>query len=339
MHSRKIASIEVSAIGLGCMSMSMGYGPADDKDSIKLLQQSLDMGYRMLDTAAMYGSGHNETLIGKALKHRRHEYLLATKCGLLKDASGKPVINGKPESLIAECDASLQRLQTDVIDLYYLHRLDKNVPIEESLGALAQLVKDGKVRAIGLSEISSETLRRAHAVHPIAAVQSEYSLWSRTPEFCMLQTCAQLGVSFVAFSPLARAFLTGNAKDVSDLEVDDIRCGNARPRFETQNFALNQKLLRPYAAIAERVGCSMAQLALAWVLGQRDVFGNATVMPIPGTKHMAYAIENAAAGDLELDQATLDELDQLINESTIAGHRYTDVLMASIDSERDRDLP
>ncbi len=315
----------------------MGYGPADDKVSAKLLQQALDAGYRMLDTAAMYGGGHNETLIGNTLKHRRHEFRLATKGGLVRDASGGRVINGSPKTLIAECEGSLQRLQTDVIDLYYLHRLDKNVPIEESVGAMAQLVQEGKVRAIGLSEVSSETLRRAHAIHPIAAVQSEYSLWSRTPEFGMLQTCARLGTSFVAFSPLARAFLTGAARDVTELDDKDIRCTNARPRFESENFALNAKLLQPYAVIAERVGCTMAQLALAWVLGQRDVSGNATLVPIPGTKHIEYAIENVAAGDIELDQETLRELDQLINESTVTGRRYTDALMASTDSERDRD--
>jgi len=315
----------------------MGYGPADDRLSARLLNEALDAGYRMLDTAAMYGDGHNESLIGETLAGRREEYLLASKGGLRRDPEKGRVIDGSPQSLKAECDASLRRLRTDVIDLYYLHRLDKNIEIEESVGALAELKAAGKVRMIGLSEVSSETLRRAHAVHPIAAVQSEYSLWSRTPETSMLRTCAELGVTFVAFSPLARAFLTGKAVDVTRLDDSDIRCTNARPRFEPENFQHNNRLLEPYAAIADRVGCSMAQLALAWLLGQKDSSGNKTIVPIPGTKHIDYAIENAGAGDIELDDATLAELDTLINESTVAGRRYTDALMAATDSERDRD--
>ena len=337
MHSRKIGPLEVSSIGLGCMSMSMGYGPADDEKSAALLHEALDAGYRMLDTAAMYGGGHNESLIGDTLHDRRAEFVLATKGGLRRDPSGQRVIDGSPDSLKSECDASLQRLRTDVIDLYYLHRADKNVAIEESVGGLADLVAAGKVRAIGLSEVSSDTLRRAHAVHPIAAVQSEYSLWSRTPESKMLQTCEELGVTFVAFAPLARAFLTGKATDVTQLDDKDIRCTNARPRFEPENFAHNVKLLEPYAAIAERVGCSMAQLALAWLLGQKNSAGEKTIVPIPGTKHVEFALENAGAGDIELDDATLAELDASINESKVAGRRYTDALMAATDSERDRD--
>ena len=315
----------------------MGYGPADDEVSARLLNQALDAGYRMLDTAAMYGNGHNETLIGDTLAHRRNEFVLASKGGLVRDANDKPVVDGSPDTLKADCEGSLKRLRTDVIDLYYLHRLDKNVPSEDSVGAMAELVQAGKVRAIGLSEVSSATLRRAHAVHPVSAVQSEYSLWSRTPETSMLQTCAELGVTFVAFSPLARAFLAGAAMDVTQLPANDIRCTNARPRFEPDNFSRNLKLLEPYAEIAERVGCSMAQLALAWLLGQQDAAGNKTIVPIPGTKHVDFALENAGAGDIELDQGTLDELDALINEDTVSGRRYTDALMASIDSERDRD--
>ncbi len=337
MHKRKLGPFEVSSIGLGCMSMSMGYGPADDKVSVQLLNETLDAGYSFLDTAALYGSGHNESLIGNTLKHRRQEYTLASKCGFSKTADGNSVINGKPEVIKATCEDSLQRLQTDVIDLYYLHRLDAEVPIEDSVGALADLVQEGKVRTIGLSEMSSETLRRAHAVFPITAMQSEYSLWSRTPESKMLQTCEELGVTFVAFSPLARAFLAGAAKDVTQLTEDDIRCANARPRFEPEAFRVNLQLLPPFRAIAERVGCSMAQLSLAWVLNVQNSAGEKTIIPIPGTKHIDYLHNNAGAGDIELDDNTMDELDALINENTVTGRRYTDALMNSIDSERDRD--
>lgn len=330
MHKRKLGPFEVSAIGLGCMNISMGYGPGDDEESMRMLAAALDHGYTFLDTAAMYGMGHSETLIGKTLKDRRNEYVLASKCGIFRNEQGKTEINGRPDVIRRTCEDSLARLQTDVIDLYYLHRVDPAVPIEESVGALAELVDAGKVRTIGLSECSSESLRRAHAVHPITAVQSEYSLWSRTPERRMLAACRELGVAFVPFSPLARAFLAGKAKDVTQLPEDDIRCTNARPRFEPENFAKNVKLLEPYREVADRVGCTMAQLALAWLLARGD-----DIIPIPGTKHMAYMIENAGAGDITLDETTVDELDQMINESTVAGRRYTDKLMASTDSERD----
>ncbi|MEZ5535981.1 MAG: aldo/keto reductase [Thiolinea sp.] len=336
MHTRKIASLEVSAIGLGCMSFSMGYGPGDDTVSRQLLHEALDAGYRFLDTATMYGNGHNETLIGEALKGRRNEFVLASKCGLFKDEQGNNCLDGSPEMIRRHCEASLKRLQTDVIDLYYLHRLDKKVPIEDSAGALADLVREGKIREIGLSEISSETLRRAHAVHPVAAVQSEYSLWSRTPEFGMLDTCTELGVTFVPFSPLARQFLTGKAQDVTHLTPRDIRCTNARPRFEPEAFAQNIKLLEPYRQVAERVGCSMAQLALAWLLAQEDSNGNRTLVPIPGTKHIDFMHENAGAGDIELDAATVAELNELINESVVVGTRYSEALMKVTDAERDR---
>ncbi len=336
MHNRKLGPFEVSAIGLGCMSMSAGYGPSDDEVSKDLLNEALDAGYTMLDTAALYGRGHNETLIGNTLKHRRQEYTLASKGGLLRLEDGGSVINGTPEALKRNCEDSLRRLQTDVIDLYYLHRLDARVPIEDSVGALAELVEAGKVKTIGLSEVSSDSLRRAHAVHPITAVQSEYSLWTRTPESKMLRTCEELGVTFVAFSPLGRAFLAGAAQDVTQLSKTDHRCGNARPRFEPGTFAENEKLLPSFAKIAERTGYSMAQLALAWLLGQTNASGKKTIIPIPGTKHIDYMVENAGAGDIELDQRTLDELDALINEQTVSGRRYTDGLMASIDSEKDR---
>ena len=331
MQQRNIGPFEVSAIGLGCMNTSMGYGPRqDDEISGDLFNAALDQGYSFLDTAAMYGMGHNEQLIGKYIAHRRNEYVLASKCGFSRGSDGKVGMNGRPEVLRKTCEQSLQNLNTEVIDLYYLHRIDPNVPVEESIGELARLVEQGKVQTIGVSETSSDSLRRAHAEHPITAVQSEYSLWSRTPERKMLATCRELGIAFVPFSPLARQFLTGECGDVTTVWEDDIRASIARPRFEPENFAENQKLLIPFAEIAARQGCSMAQLALAWLLAQGD-----NILPIPGTKHLDWMIENAGAAEVSLDAATVKELDQLINEDTVAGHRYTDALMASTDSEKD----
>jgi aryl-alcohol dehydrogenase-like predicted oxidoreductase len=332
MHSRTIGPFSVSAIGLGCMNLSMGYGPVQDEDeSDRLLNAALDHGYTLLDTAAMYGMGHNEELIGKYLHKRRDEFVLASKCGIFRGPDKSKIeINGRPEVLMQTCEDSLRRLDTDVIDLYYLHRIDPKVPIEESVGALGRMVEQGKVRSIGVSETSSASLRRAHAEHPITAVQSEYSLWTRTPERQMLATCAELGIAFVAFSPLARQFLTGKSPDVSNVLDDDIRATIARPRFEPENFARNARLLIPYGEIAERVGCSMAQLALAWLLARGD-----HIVPIPGTKHMDWMIENAGAADIELDRATVDELDELINEDTVTGRRYTDKVFAAADSEND----
>jgi aryl-alcohol dehydrogenase-like predicted oxidoreductase len=330
MHTRALGPFSISALGLGCMNISMGYGPADDSESCKLLEAALDHGYTFLDTASMYGMGHSETLIGRTLKHRRNDYILASKCGISRADDGTTKINGHPDVIRATCEESLKRLQTDVIDLYYLHRIDPAVAVEDSVGALAELVAAGKIRTIGLSECSTESLRRAHAVHPVTAVQSEYSLWTRTPERRILDACRELGVTFVAFSPLARAFLTGKAQDVTHLADNDIRCTNARPRFEPENFARNTRLLEPYSKIAERVGCSMSQLALAWLLARGD-----HVIPIPGTKHMAYMIENAGAGDIRLEQEVVTELDTLINESTVAGTRYTAALMEKTDAERD----
>jgi aryl-alcohol dehydrogenase-like predicted oxidoreductase len=335
MHTRKVGPFDVSAIGLGCMNCSAGYGPGDDKTSARLLNRALDAGYQFLDTASMYGDGHNETLIGKSLRDRRNEYILASKCGLIINEQGQRIPDGRPDTLKRQCDESLKRLKTDCIDLYYLHRMDKNVAIEESVGALAELIAQGKIRSIGLSEVSSATLRRAHAVHPIAALQSEYSLWSRTPEAGILNVCEELDVSFVAFSPLGRGFLSGKAQDVTHLTADDIRCNIARPRFEVDNFAQNSKLLIPFGAIAEKNHCSMAQLAIAWLLAQQNSAGEKTIVPIPGTKHIDYMLENAAADPVELDAETIQQLDTLINEQTVIGSRYNESLMQSIDSERD----
>jgi len=239
-------------------------------------------------------------------------------------------MDGRPAVLRQTCEESLRRLDTETIDLYYLHRIDPAVAVEESVGALAQLVAAGKIRGIGLSEVSAETLRRAHAEPPISAVQSEYSLWTRTPERRVLATCAELGIAFVPFSPLARQFLTGRCGDLTTFADDDIRASIARPRFEPDNFARNRELLVPFAAVAEREGCSMAQLALAWLLARGD-----NIIPIPGTKHHDWMLENAGAAEISLAPATVAELDALINENTVSGRRYTDALMASTDSEQD----
>ena len=331
MQQRQIGPFTVSAIGFGCMNVSMGYGlRIPDDESGRLFNAALDHGYTFLDTASLYGLGHNEGLIGKYLSARRDEYILASKCGFSRTEDGKTVMDGRPEILKQTCEDSLRRLNTDIIDLYYLHRIDPKVPVEESVGALAELVEQGKIRTIGLSEISADSLRRAHAVHPITAVQSEYSLWTRTPERKILATCDALGVAFVPFSPLARQFLTGKCRDVTSVTEDDIRASIARPRFEPENFAKNEKLLTPFGEIAARQGCSMAQLALVWLLAQGE-----NIVPIPGTKHMDWMIENAGAGEIRLDAATVEELDRLINEDTVAGYRYTDALMASTDSEKD----
>ena len=324
MKNRTIGSLSVSEVGLGCMNMSMGYGKADDAESGRLLNQALDVGYTFLDTAQVYGSGHNEELIGKSLEGRRNEYILATKCGLSRDG-----INGDPDGIMLSCENSLKRLRTDVIDLYYLHRVDPNIPIEESTGALAKLVEQGKVREIGLSEVCSDNLRRAHKVHPIAALQSEYSLWSRTPERGILDVCDELNVAMVPFSPLGRAFLTGAATDVSEMVDGDLRTTIARPRFEPEAFRKNCELLVPYAEIAKQNNCTMAQLALAWLL-HRD-----NSIPIPGTKHIDFMKENAGASGVTLSADTVAELDALINEKTIVGNRYNDERMADADAERD----
>lgn len=324
MKTRTIGSLSVSEIGLGCMNMSMGYGKADDGESKRLLNEALDVGYTFLDTAQVYGSGHNETLIGEALEGRRSEYVLATKCGLSRDG-----INGDPAGIVESCENSLKRLRTDVIDLYYLHRVDPNIPIEESTEALSKLVRDGKVREIGLSEVCCENLRRANAVHPIAALQSEYSLWSRTPERGILEACDELGVTMVPFSPLGRAFLTGKAADVTQLVEGDLRTTIARPRFEPDAYAENKKLLIPFGEIAEQNNCSMAQLALAWLLHRESD------VPIPGTKHIEFMKENAGAASVSLSQQTVDTLNELINESTVVGNRYTDDRMQDADAERD----
>jgi aryl-alcohol dehydrogenase-like predicted oxidoreductase len=313
------------------MNISMGYGPRPDEESIaRLLNESLDQGYTFLDTAAMYGMGHSEEMIGKYLSARRGEFVLASKCGIYKNSEGNTETNGRPEVLYKTCEDSLRRLKTEIIDLYYLHRIDPNVAVEESVGALSRLIEQGKIQGIGLSEVSSESLQRAHATHPIMALQSEYSLWSRTPERKVLQTCRNLGISFVAFSPLGRQFLTGKSTDASTVGDDNFRATIARPRFEPHNFAQNVKLLKPFAKIAEREGCSMAQLSLAWLLAKGE-----DIIPIPGTSNLEHMWENAKASDIVLSPELVAELDELINEDTVIGDRYSKILMETIDSETD----
>jgi len=327
VHTRHIASLKVSAIGLGCMNLSHGYGRADPDTAATVLHRALDLGCTFLDTATLYGGGENEALIGRTLSAHRNAFTLASKCGM--DAGG---IDGRPATLVRQIDRSLARLRTDVIDLYYLHRADPGVPIEESVGTMARMVEAGKVREIGLSEVNVRQLEAARREHPIAAVQSEYSLWSRTPEHGMLDACRDHGVTLVPFSPLGRQFLTGRARDTDQLPADDLRCTIARPRFEPEAFAANGKLLDPFAKLAEREGCTMAQLALAWLLARSD----RSLVPIPGTKHVDWLEENLAAGDLVLAEQTHRQLDTLFDEASITGTRYTSDRMRDSDAERDR---
>ncbi len=327
MKTRQIGDFQVSPISLGCMNLSFGYGYVPtEKEAAELLLKSLEVGYTMLDTASLYGGGANEALIGNTLKHRRDDYMLASKCGISKNAEGVRTINGDPAEIRKVCEESLRLLQMDVIDLYYLHRRDFNIPIEESVGALADLVTEGKIRLVGLSEMSAETVRKAHAVHPIAAVQSEYSLWTRNPEIAVLEACKEIGAAFVAFSPLARAFLTGKLQRPQDLPKDDLRHG--MPRFEPENYARNLELLEEFANLAEESRCTMAQLALAWLLHKED-----HIIPIPGTTNLNHLMENFGAGDVQLSQDVMQCLEQLINNDTVHGPRYDAAAQSKIDTE------
>ena len=310
------------------MNMSGNYGTPDQSESERVLLRALELGYTFFDTATIYGFGHNESLVGRVLKAHRNEYVLASKCGLFRNDRGKREINGHPAVLKRHCEESLHRLQTDVIDLYYLHRQDPNVPIEDSVGALADLVSAGKIRTVGLSEVGPALIRRAHSVHPITAVQSEYSLWTRNPENGVLNTCEELGIGFVPFSPLARGFLTGKLHDVSVFEEGDLR--RTMPRFQPDNYAANLKLLNEYEAIAKDNACTMAQLALAWILARH----NRALVPIPGTKHVTYLEENAGAGAVDLGPSDLERLDRLINADTVSGERYPEAMRPPMDNER-----
>ena len=325
MQTRKLGPFEVSAIGLGCMSLSHGYGPpAPREQAERVLKGALDAGYTFLDTAAVYGVGHNETLIGEVLGDRRKDYVLASKCGLTN--GDKRELNGHPDVLKATCEGSLKRLGTDVIDLYYLHRWDKRVPIEDSVGALAELVAEGKIKTIGLSEVSADTLRRAHAVHPITALQTEYSPWTRNPEIAVLQACKDLGVTFVAFSPVGRGFLAGGASDPAAFQDGDMRLG--MPRFQGEAFAANLKLFEAFATLAKEAGCTPAQLCLAWLLAKDD-----TIVPIPGTTNPDHMVENAGAAAIKLSADIMAKVEALVNPQTVTGPRYSPAMQAAIDTE------
>jgi aryl-alcohol dehydrogenase-like predicted oxidoreductase len=321
----------VSAIGLGCMSMSQSYGARDDEESIRAIHRALDLGVAFFDTAAIYGEGHNETLVGRGLGSRRGDIVLATKCGIVAAKPGPGIdADGSPNAIFSSCDESLRRLGTDVIDLLYLHRVDPKVPIEESVGALATLVRQGKVRHIGLSEAAPATIRRAHKVHPVSALQSEYSLWFRDPERDVLLVCRELGIAFVPFSPLGRGFLSGAVKDTNSLAADDMR--RRLPRFESDNFRRNLPLVARLEAMAQRMSrtlgrpCTPAQLALAWLLAKGH-----DIVPIPGTKRVKYMEENVGAADIHLSQSDVDELESTFTPDAVAGARYNQAMSRLID--------
>ena len=330
MQTRQLGPFCVSAIGLGCMNLSHAYGaPVSREQGERVLLAALDAGVTFFDTAALYGFGANETLVGEVMKPHRNKFILASKCGMQGvdkgDGTKVRVIDGRPATIRQTCEDALRRLQTDVIDLYYLHRWDKQVPIEESVGALADLVRAGKIRTIGLSEVSATTLRRAHAEHPITALQTEYSLWTRNPEIAVLQACRELGVTFVPFSPVARGFLCGPL-DIAGFDAKDIR--RSMPRFAPDKYAANQKLLPAYNALAQEAGCSPSQLALAWLLHKGE-----DLIPIPGTTSVAHLLDDLGAVDVKLSADLMARVEDLINERTVAGDRYNAQANSEVDTE------
>jgi aryl-alcohol dehydrogenase-like predicted oxidoreductase len=331
MQQRRLGPFTVSALGLGCMNLSHAYGvPPSAEQGERVLLAALDAGVTLFDTAALYGFGANETLVGRVLKPHRRRFTLASKGGLAgvtgEDGTVRRAIDGRPEAIRRNCEDSLRRLQTDVIDLYYLHRWDKKVPIEDSVGAIGDLVRAGKVQAIGLSEVSAATLRKAHAVHPIAAVQTEYSLWTRNPEIAVLAACEEIGATFVAFSPVARGFLCDAVHDVAAFDAKDIR--RSMPRFEAANYAQNLKLLPGYKALAQEAGCTPAQLALAWLLHK-----SANIVPIPGTTRVEHLREDLGAADVKLDAQLLARLEAHVNQQTVHGNRYSAQARTEVDTE------
>ncbi|MET0667579.1 MAG: aldo/keto reductase [Methyloceanibacter sp.] len=316
MQQRQLGPLQVSAIGLGCMGMSEFYGSGDEAESIATIHRATELGVTLLDTADMYGVGRNEELVGRAIADRRDKVVLATKFGNVRGPNGERLgVSGKPDYVRQACEASLKRLKVDAIDLYYQHRVDPETPIEDTVGAMADLVRQGKVRHLGLSEAGPQTIRRAHAVHPIAALQTEYSLWSRDPEDEILATVRELGIGFVPYSPLGRGFLTGQIKSIDDLAEDDFR--RMSPRFQGENFQKNLDLVREIETMAREKGCTASQLALAWVLAQ----GN-DIVPIPGTKRRRYLEENVRALDVTLTKDDLARIDSIIPPGSAAGTRY-----------------
>ena len=330
MQTRQIGPFTVSAIGLGCMNLSHAYGvPPSPEQGERVLLAALDAGVTLFDTAALYGFGANEKLVGRVMKPHRAKFTLASKGGMAGvpfDDGVKRVIDGRPEAIRRDCENSLRHLQTDVIDLYYLHRWDKQVPIEDSVGAMSDLVRAGKVRTIGLSEVSAATIKKAHAVHPITAVQTEYSLWTRNTEIGVIDTCREIGAAFVAFSPLARAFLTGKLTDVNMLDAKDIR--RPMPRFSPENYAANLNLLPPYIALAEALGCTPAQLALAWLLHKAP-----HIVPIPGTTRLDHLQEDLGAAAVQLSTDAMARVEALVNQQNVVGSRYTAQANAEVDTE------
>ncbi|MEJ7711074.1 MAG: aldo/keto reductase [Pyrinomonadaceae bacterium] len=326
MEKRFLGSeLEVSALGLGCMGMSEFYGERDDEQSVAVIHRAIDLGVNFLDTADMYGPFTNEKLVGRAIKGRRDEVIIATKFGNVRGEDGSFLgINGSPEYVRAACDASLERLGIDVIDLYYQHRVDTTVPVEETVGEMARLVEQGKVRYLGLSEAGPESIRRAHSVHPIAALQTEYSLWSREPEDEILPLCRELGIGFVPYSPLGRGFLTGQIKTPDDLGANDRR--RIFPRFQEGNFEQNIKLVERLQQMATQKNCQPVQLALAWVLTQGD-----DIVPIPGTKRQKYLEENAGAVNIELSENDLQRIDEIARPEAVAGTRYPEQMMQTVN--------
>jgi len=323
---RKIGNVSVPAIGLGCMNLSHAYGnPPPAEVGIAVLHKALDLGVVHFDSAALYGFGRNEILLGPVLKPFREQIFLTSKCGMT-GVDGKRVIDGRPETLKRTCETSLHNLQTDVIDLYYLHRWDKQVPIEDSIGALKDLVIEGKIKQIGLSEVSADTLRKAHEVHSVAAVQSEYSLWSRNAELAVLDACAELGVAYIAFSPLARGFLADLELNPEEFADKDIRRG--MPRFQEPHFSRNRELLSEYSRIAREADCTPAQLALAWLLQSAS-----HIHVIPGTTSISHLAENSRASAISISVETIKALDQLINPATVSGPRYNAATQVEIDTE------
>jgi len=326
LETRKLGQgLEVSAMGLGCMGMSDFYGGRDDDEALATIHRAVELGITLFDTADMYGSGRNEELVGRALRGQRDKMKVATKFGNVRNPDGTfKGVNGKPEYVRQCCEGSLKRLGVDVIDLYYQHRVDPETPIEDTVGAMADLVREGKVRWLGLSEAAPATLRRAHAVHPIAALQTEYSLWSRGPEDEILRTVRELGIGFVPYSPLGRGFLTGQIRSIEDLEPDDYRRNS--PRFQGENFQKNTLLVQEIEAIADEKGCTSSQLALAWVLSQGD-----DIVPIPGTKRRKYLEENVRALDVELTPAELARIDQVIPSGAASGERYAPLALRAVN--------